>query len=197
MRSENREALTVGRSWFGSTMLKKEFDIVHRTRRAVTLIAAATLLAGCDTVNSLANGVTNPMTPEQARRQVVDAATDVSHLIAKPFESAKFWRSSCSDGDQGPFRGVVNIAYQPPADPHAAAAAFDDMTQRLRQGGWAADSDFKSHSTALKKGGVNAVLSPANASVAVVVVEILGECRDTTTTKATKGDSETLQLPIN
>lgn len=172
----------------------KESDIVILTRRAATLFAAATLLAGCDTVNSLANGVTNPMTPEQSRRQVVDAATDVSHLIARPFESAKFWRSSCSDGDEGPFRGVVNIAYQPPADPHAAAAEFEDMTQRLRRGGWASDSDFKSHSTTLKKGSVNVLLSPANASVAVVVVELYGECRDTTTTKATKGDSETLNL---
>ncbi|WP_155930359.1 hypothetical protein [Mycolicibacterium sp. CBMA 234] len=175
----------------------KEFDIVNRTRRAVTLIAAATLLAGCDTVNALINGVTNPMTPEQARSQVVDAATDVSHLIAKPVESAYFWHESCSDGDQGPFRGAVRISYQPPADPQAAAAAFDDMTQRLRQGGWAADSDFKSHATTLKKSGVDASLSPGHAGVPVASVMLYGECRDTTTTKATKGDGETLQLPID
>lgn len=172
----------------------KESDIVTRTRRAVILTAAAVLLAGCDTVNSLANGVTNPMTPEQSRRQVVDAATDVSHLIAKPIDSAEFSRSSCNDQGDAPFRGVVTIAYQPPADAHAAAAEFDDMTQRLRRGGWAADSDFKSHSTTLKKGGVNALLSPANASVAVVLVELYGECRDMTTTKATRGDIETLHL---
>lgn len=175
----------------------KESDIVILTRRAVTLVAAATLLAGCDTVNSLANGVTNPMTPEQSRRQVVDAATDVSRLIAKPIVSAYFWHESCSDGDQGPFRGAARISYQPPAEPHAAAAAFDDMTQRLRRGGWAADSDFKSHALTLKKGGVNASLSPADASVPLASVMLYGECRDTTTTKATKGDIETLQLTTN
>lgn len=172
----------------------KEFDTVNRTRRAVTITLAAVLLAGCDTVNSLANGVTNPMTPEQSRRQVVDAATEVSRLIAKPIESAYFWHESCSDGDQGPFRGVVRISYQPPVDPHAAAAAFDDMTQRLRSGGWATDSDFISHATTLKKDGVDASLSPADASVPLASVELYGECRDTTTTKATKGDTTTLYL---
>jgi hypothetical protein len=175
----------------------KEPDNVNLTRRAATLVAAATLLAGCDTLNSLANGVTNPMTPEQSRRQVVDAATDVSHLIAKPIESAYFWHESCSDGDQGPFRGAARISYQPPADPDAAAAAFDDMTQRLRNGGWAADSDFKSHATTLKKGGVDASLSPGHAGVPLASVMLYGECRDTTTTKATKGDIETLQLATN
>ncbi|MHA7664083.1 hypothetical protein [Mycolicibacterium sp. HS_4_1] len=172
----------------------KEPDNVNRTRRAVTLIAAATLLAGCDTVNSLANGVTNPMTPEQSRRQVVDAATDVSHLIAKPIVSAYFWHESCSDGGEGPFRGAARISYQPPTEPHAAAAAFDDMAQRLRNGGWAADSDFKSHALTLKKGGVDASLSPADASVPLASVMLYGECRDTTTTKATAGDVETLHL---
>ncbi|WP_203452851.1 hypothetical protein, partial [Mycolicibacterium sp. CBMA 293] len=159
--------------------------------------AAATLLAGCDTVNSLANGVTNPMTPEQSRSQVVDAATDVSHLIAKPVKSANFSRSACNDQGEAPFRGIVTIFYQPPADPQAAEAAFDDMTQRLRGGGWAADSDFKSHATTLKKGGVNSVLTPADASVAVVMVTLYGECRDMTTTKAARGDIEHLQLGIN
>ncbi|WP_051634559.1 hypothetical protein [Mycobacterium sp. 360MFTsu5.1] len=157
-------------------------------------IAAATVLAGCDTLNALANGVLHPMTPQQSRSQVIDAATEVSRLIAKPIESAHFWHSSCSDGNQGPFRGDVRISYRPPADPQAAVAEFDDMTQRLRRGGWSPDGDFISHSTALKKGAVNALLSPPDASVALASVELLGECRDTTTTKATIGDVEDLQL---
>lgn len=167
---------------------------MNRPSGTAIVAATATLLAGCDTLNALANGAIHPMTPQQSRSQVVDAATDVSHLITKPFVSAVFWHSSCSDGDQGPFRGDVRITYQPPADPRAAAAEFDDMTQRLRRGGWSPDSDFISHATTLKKGPVNALLSPADASVAVVGIELYGECRDTTTTKATKGDGEDLQL---
>lgn len=169
---------------------------MSRTRCAA-VVAAATLLAGCDRVSALLNGVTNPVTPEQSRSQVVDAAADVSHLISKPVESAYFWHSSCSDGDQGPFRGAVRISYQPPADPQAAAAAFDDMTRRLRSGGWSSDSAFISHATTLKKGGVDASLSPADASVPLASVMLYGECRDTTTTKATKGDGETLHLSMN
>ena len=167
---------------------------MNRSLRIAILCAAATLLAGCDTLNALANGVLHPMTPQQSRSQVIDAATEVSQLIAKPIESVYFWHGSCSDGDQGPFRGEVRISYRPPADPQAAAAQFEDMTQRLRRGGWSADSDFLSHSTALKKGAVNALLSPPDASVAMASVELLGECRDTTTTKATKGDVETLRI---
>lgn len=167
---------------------------MNRALCVVIPIAAATVLAGCDTLNALANGVLHPMTPQQSRSQVVDAATEVSRLIAKPIESAYFWHSSCSDGNQGPFRGDVRISYRPPADPQAAAAEFDDMSQRLRLGGWSADGDFISHSTALKKGAVNALLSPPDASVALASVELLGECRDTTTTKATIGDVEDLQL---
>lgn len=167
---------------------------MNGARCALILVAAATLLTGCDTVNSAANGVSNPMTPEQSKSQVVDAATDASRAIAKPVDSANFSRSSCNDQGDAPFRGVVTIAYQPPADPQAAAAEFGDMKQRLERAGWSADSDFKSHAATLKKGGVNAVLSPADASVAVVVVTLYGECRDVTTSKATKGDVEAIQL---
>ena len=71
------------------------------------------------------------------------------------------------------------------------------MTQRLRGGGWSTDSAFISHATTLKKGGVDASLSPADASVPLASVMLYGECRDTTTTKTTKGDSESLHLAIN
>lgn len=89
---------------------------MNRALRVIVLTSAAVLLSGCDTLNALANGVTSPMTPDQSRRQVVDAATDVGHLIAKPIESAYFWHESCRDGDQGPVRGAVRISYQPPAE---------------------------------------------------------------------------------
>lgn len=145
-------------------------------------------------MNSLANGVPHPMTPEQSKAQVIDAAIDVSRAIAKPVESANFWRSSCNDQGDAPFRGTVNIAYQPPTDPHAAEIAFNEMKQRLVNAGWSGDGDFTSHGVTLKKGAVNAILSPADASVPVAVIELYGECRDMTTTKATKGDVEPIRL---
>jgi hypothetical protein len=163
------------------------------SQRALIIVAAATLLAACDTVNSMANG-SNPITPEQSKTQVVDAATDVSRAMAEPVGSDTFSRSSCNDQGEAPSRGVVTNSYRPPTDPTAAATAFDQMTQRLESAGWAADSDFKTHATALKKHGVAAVLSPADASVALVLVTLYGECRDMTTTKAQAGVGEDITL---
>jgi hypothetical protein len=135
------------------------------------------------------------MTPEQAKAQVIDAATDVSQAVAQPVAAAHFSRSSCNDQGEAPFRGVVNIFYTSPADPAAATAAFDEMTQRLRSEGWAADDEFKSHGTTLKKNAVDAVLYPADASVARVHIILYGECRDVTTTKEQAGISEDITLP--
>lgn len=134
------------------------------------------------------------MTPEQSKAQVIDAATDVSHAVAQTVASANFSRSSCNDQGEAPFRGVVDIYYAAPADAAAAAAAFDQMTQRLKGAGWAADSGFQNHGTALKKNAVDAVLYPADASVAKVHIVLYGECRDVTTTKAHAGISEDVTL---
>jgi hypothetical protein len=167
---------------------------VNYTQRALAMVAAATLLSGCDTVTSMANGVTNPMTPEQSKAQVIAAATDVSKAVGQPVASANFSRSSCNDQGDAPFRGVVNIFYAAPTDPAAAASEFDQMKQRLQSAGWAGDSEFKSHGTTLKKSDVDAVLLPADASVAKVQITLYGECRDMTTTKAQAGVGEAITL---
>ncbi len=59
---------------------------------------------------------------------------------------------------------------------------------------WVPDCDFISHATTLTMGGVDASLSPADAGVPLASVELYGQCRDTTTTKATKGEIETRRL---
>jgi hypothetical protein len=134
------------------------------------------------------------MTPEQSKAQVVDAATDVTRAVAQPVVSASFSRSSCNDQGSAPYRGVVDIFYAAPAEPVAATAAFNDMTQRLRAAGWSTDSGFQSHGTALTKNNVDAVLYPADASVAKVHIAVHGECRDVTTTKQQAGLSEPVNL---
>jgi hypothetical protein len=147
-------------------------------------------------VKSLTNGVTNPMTPEQSKAQVIDAAIDVNRAVAQPVASAaRFSRSACNDQGEAPFRGVVNLFYSAPADPAAASAAFDQMTQRLQAAGWTADGDFKTHATALKKNGVDAVLYRADVNVPKVHIMLQGECRDVTTTKAEAGIGEDVALP--
>lgn len=51
-----------------------------------------------------------------------------------------------------------------------------------------------SHGTTLKKNGVDAVLYPADASVAKVHIVLYGECRDVTTTKDQAGVTEPVTL---
>lgn len=165
------------------------------TRRILAIVAAATLLAGCGTVESLINGVPNPMTPEQSKAQVIDAATDVKRAVARPVASANFSHEACNDQGEAPFRGVVNIFYSAPADPAAASAAFDEITQRLQAAGWAGDSGFKSHGTTLKKNNVDAVLYRADVNVPKINIVLYGECRDMTTTKAQTGTVEDIILP--
>jgi hypothetical protein len=141
------------------------------------------------------NGVTDPMTPEQSKAQVIDAAKDVSRAVAQPVASANFSHSGCSDGGEPPFHGVVNIFYAAPTDPAAASAAFDEIAQRLQAAGWAADGDFKTHGSALRKNNVDAVLYRASVDVPKINVVLSGECRDMTTTKAQAGIIEKITLP--
>jgi hypothetical protein len=163
-------------------------------RTMLIAAAVATVLTGCGKMDSIADGVLNPMTPEQSKAQVVDAAKDVGRAVQQPAIRAFFSRSSCNDQGESPFRGQVNIFYQAPADPAAARAAFDQIKAQLQAAGWTSDDDFKSHGTTLKKNTVEAVLYPADASVADVLVILYGECRDTTTTKTTKGSTETITV---
>ena len=136
------------------------------------------------------DGVANPMTPDQSKAQVMNAATDVVHSLQLNVSSANFARSSCNDQGDPPFRGEVNIFYPRPANLDEADAALKQMTQRLQSAGWTADSDFQSHGTTLKKNNVDAVLYPANVSVPQGHIVLFGECRDMSTTKAQAGITE-------
>jgi hypothetical protein len=134
------------------------------------------------------------MTPEQSKAQVVDAAKDVGKAVSEPVESAHFSRSSCNDQGDPPYRGIVDIYYAVPSDSAGAAATFDKIKQQLQSAGWGPDSEFKTHGGALKKDSVDAVLYPADASVSKIHVILYGECRDTTTTKATAGSTEDIVI---
>jgi hypothetical protein len=67
------------------------------------------------------------------------------------------------------------------------------MIKTLQTNGWTIDSEAHGHGVTLTKNGVMASLSarPANSEG---ILELLGECRDTTTTKDTKGRVEDVNL---
>lgn len=53
----------------------------------------------------MTGGVSDPITPGQSKARVVDAAESIVGILDLPVESAIFWRSSCNDQGEAPFRG--------------------------------------------------------------------------------------------
>jgi len=159
-----------------------------------TVAMAATLVSGCGAVSSLTNnGVSNPITPEQSKGQVIDAAKEIVGILDLQVVRSVFWHASCNDQGDAPFRGQMMIGYPLPSNAQAANAAVAQLVQRLQSQGWTTDSDFKSHGATLKKSGVVAVLG-ARPLDSKGTLELSGECRDVTTTKDTKGTTEVVNL---
>lgn len=171
---------------------------VHLTRlRAVATTAAAAVaaLTGCGVIMSDVDAVSDPLTPEQSRAQVVDAATEIVTTLHLPVLRAAFLRDSCNDQGLPPFRGRVRISY-PRADTYRRSEAeIADMIELLAAQGWADNPDFHSHSRAVAKNNVTAVFQNQNASVVDRAIDVLGECRDITTPSQLDADSEWITLP--
>jgi hypothetical protein len=149
---------------------------------AVAAVVVA-LVSGCGVLNRFKDEVPNPVTPEQSKAQVVDAAKELVGTLDLDVVEAVFWNSSCNDQGEAPFRGQVRIAYPPAPNLEESEGQIADMAQRLESAGWAPDSEFRSHGTVLKKNNVVAVLGPQNVSSRNRDIQVYGECRDMTTAK--------------
>ena len=134
--------------------------------RVWTAMTVLALVTGCDVVDFVKNDVPNPMTPEQSKAQVVDAAKELVGTLDLKVVEAFFWHSSCNDQGEAPFRGQIRIAYPPAPSFEESEAEVAEMAHRLENDGWSRDSDFRSHGTVLQKNNVVAVLGPQNASTA-------------------------------
>jgi len=140
------------------------------------------------------DGVSNPITPNRSKAQVIEAAKEIVRTLGiQPIEPA-FWRESCNDQGDAPFRGQMRIGYPLAANFEASAADVTQMVQQLKSHGWTTNTDFKSHGTTLTKDGVVAVLGPQAVGDSTRSVELFGECRDVTTSKQTAGSPEIVDL---
>jgi hypothetical protein len=139
------------------------------------------------------DGVSNPITPEQSKAQVIDAAKEIVGLVDLKVLKAVFWRGSCNDQGEPPYRGEMRISHALASSFEVADAEDARMIQQLRSHGWTDAPDFHTHGTALKKNGVVAVISPQNVSTPTRGVELFGECRDMTSEKG-KNSMETVPL---
>ncbi|WP_407686971.1 hypothetical protein [Mycobacterium sp. HUMS_1102779] len=154
--------------------------------RAVIAALVAAMLAiaiqSCSTVKNLSEGVPNPMTPDQSKAQVVNAAREIVATLRLKDVSGHFSRESCNDQAVAPFRGVVGLSYDHAPTLEASQAQIQQMIGVLKEHGWSAPSDFHSHSPAVTKQNVTAVFDPYSpVQDAGGSITLYGECRDMTT----------------
>ncbi len=157
-------------------------------------LAVTALTSGCDAVSSKSNGVSDPLTPEQSKAQVVDAAREIVQTLKLDASAVVFRRSSCNDQHEAPFRGVVRIKYPLAPSFEASGSEVEQMVQQLKSNGWGEDTDFKTHASSLAKNKVVAVFNPQAKGTVNRSIELYGECRDVTTTKDTAGTTEQIDL---
>lgn len=160
---------------------------------AVVMTVAA-LTSGCDAVSSKSYGVSDPLTPEQSKTQVVDAAREIVQTLKLDTSAVVFRRSSCNDQHEAPFRGVVRIKYPLASSFEASGSEVEQMVQQLKSNGWGENTDFKTHASSLAKNQVVAVFNPQAKGTVNRSIELYGECRDVTTTKDSAGTTEHVDL---
>ncbi|WP_236980474.1 MULTISPECIES: hypothetical protein [Mycobacterium] len=169
-----------------------EASVSKRLWRTCAAAVVALSATGCSVVDSLTGQVSNPLTPAQSRAQVVDAAQEIVHALGIQVVKSYFWRASCNDDGDPPFRGRANITYPLAPSFEQSDAEVAHMVEHLQTLGWTGDSGFHSHSPAVKKDNVVVVFDVQAVSDRVRGIDLYGECRDTTTTKDTKGSDEFL-----
>lgn len=141
-------------------------------------VITGSMLGGCTEVS-------DPISPDQARSEVIDAARDVTAILHGEVAEAMFRYESCNDQGEAPFRGVVQLILWLPGTPHSQAVDAGRVIGPLTANGWSTDSDFVSHSPTLRKGPINLIVAvtpapPAGKTIGGHVgVSVNGQCRDT------------------
>jgi hypothetical protein len=156
------------------------------TWRSVVVFVAAGVLAmalqSCSSIRNLSEGVPHPMTPNESKAQVINAAREIVATLGLKGVSAHFSRESCNDQAVAPFRGIVGLDYDHALTLEASQAQIAEMVAVLKQHGWGAPGDFHTHASAVSKQGVTAVFDPYSpVQNAGGSISIYGECRDMTT----------------
>lgn len=158
-------------------------------RSVVALVIAGVLaiaLQSCSSIRNLSEGVPHPMTPDESKAQVINAAREIVATLGLKGVSAHFSRDSCNDQAVAPFRGIVGLDYDHAPTLEASQAEIQQMVGVLKQHGWGGPGDFRTHSSAVSKQGVTAVFDPYSpVQNAGGSISIYGECRDMTTKQNT------------
>ncbi|MGV0674749.1 hypothetical protein ABQE62_00980 [Mycolicibacterium fortuitum] len=151
-----------------------------RWRQVIGALLLAGAMVGCG--GGIA--VTEPMTPQQARAQVIDAGKELVRDLGLRGNLTRttFTYESCTDDNKGPFRGKLVMVFWMPGAARSAPVDPATLIAPLQQHGWQGDPDFHSHSSAtLQKNDVEAVVElmyvlPLGGHARVT---LYGQCRDT------------------
>jgi hypothetical protein len=155
------------------------WTVASRNAAAAAIVGFA--LSGCG-----AEHVSNPISPEQARAEVVDAARDIVTILHADVAEATFLYESCNDQGEPPFRGVVKLLLWIPGVARDQVVEPDAVIQPLTAHGWHTDPKLVSHSPVLTKDNIDTNVTvvhrppPGETIGAHVVAKVDGQCRDTT-----------------
>ena len=165
---------------------------MRRLRLLMATVTAVATVSGCAMVHKLTDGVSDPMTPEEAKAQAVAAARDVVKTLQLKDVGATFRYEACSDEGKPPYRGLVQIDYAHAPTYEGSQAEVAAFVEELKRDGWSTDSGFASHAPSVAKNNVVTLLRPyaPNGSGGI---EVRGECRDVTDHL---GNRDTINTPL-
>lgn len=163
-----------------------------KLRLLMATVTAVAAVSGCAVVNKLTEGVSDPMTPEEAKAQAVAAARDVVKALQLKNVGATFRYEACSDEGKPPYRGLVEIDYAHAPTYEGSQAEIAAFVEKLKRDGWSTDSGYASHAPSLARNNVITLLRPyaPNGSGGI---EVRGACRDVTDHL---GNPDTINTPL-
>jgi hypothetical protein len=144
-------------------------------------VALVALLAvvGCSDI------VPNPISPEEARRQVVDVSRQITADLGGEVAEAKFGYQPCGMNGSPPFKGHSNVQLWMPGADRSREVTADSVLDRLRQHGWETNPDYHSHAATFTRDGLDVTVwvipppKPDKPPRAHVAIDVYTECRDT------------------
>lgn len=164
-----------------------------RSRSAVLLIAAALLVSLVlglsfvvlhrfrDLRGAAVDPVAQPLTDEQAKRQVLDPAREIAGAGKLKGVSANFLLMSCTNADEPPYQGAIYLNFDVPGvldTPRYFASIAAAMTAR----GWTEAIPPTRHpgGRTFTRSGVTVIYFRTNDQTDRATMQIYGECRVTT-----------------
>ena len=152
-------------------------------RRAAAVLAALTALAtpigGCSQMSAQNDPKVSPLSDDESRAQVVDAAREIVRAAGLDITYANLQWEWCNDQGEPPFRTKVELAFVVPPGSTGQAAGTEIATAVAAQPGWEPGPPPGQHSAGdvVHKGNVWATVGPGNNPDRGAVV-VFGECRN-------------------